>query len=68
MASKKRRSGKGRGPRQGISGDDDSGPVREAFLDWYAARHEDVPRDAADAVDLILDKWGPRARPGEPPE
>ena len=46
------------------SGDDDPGPVREAFLGWYAARHDD-PRDSADSVDIILDEWGPRAYPGE---
>jgi hypothetical protein len=46
-------------------GGDDPGPVREAFLDWYAARHDDVPPDAADAVDTILQEWGPRAHPGE---
>ena len=47
------------------SGGDDSGPAREAFLVWYAARHHDVPQDAADAVDTILYEWGPRAHPGE---
>ena len=47
------------------SGADDPGPVREAFLGWYAARHDDVPQDAADAVDTILDEWGPRVHPGE---
>ena len=47
------------------SGGDDPGPVREAFLDWYAARHDDVPQDAADAVDTILEEWGPLAHPGE---
>ncbi len=47
------------------SGGDDPGPVREAFLGWYAARHDDVPQDAADAVDTILHEWGPRAHPGE---
>jgi len=46
-------------------GGDDPGPVREAFLSWYAARHDDVPQDAADAVDTILDDWGPRAHPEE---
>jgi hypothetical protein len=44
-------------------GDDDLGPVREAFLGWYAARHDDVPPDVADDVETILDEWGPRARP-----
>jgi hypothetical protein len=47
------------------SGGDDPGPVREAFLAWYAARHDDVPQDAADAVDSILEEWGPREHPGE---
>jgi hypothetical protein len=45
---------------------DDLGPVREAFLRWYAARHDDVPEGAADAVDTILTEWGPRADPGDP--
>ena len=40
------------------SDSDDSGPAREAFLGWYAARHGDVPPDAADAVDMILYEWG----------
>ena len=47
------------------SGGDDPGPAREAFLGWYAARHDDVPPDAADAVDTILQEWGPRVHPGE---
>ena len=47
------------------SGGDDPGPVREAFLGWYAARHDDVPQDAADAVDSILQEWGPGAYPAE---
>jgi hypothetical protein len=47
------------------SGGDDPAPAREAFLDWYAARHDDVPQDAADAADTILQEWGPRAHPGE---
>ena len=46
-------------------GDDDLGPAREAFLGWYAARHGDVPQDTADAVDTILQEWGPQAHPGE---
>jgi len=46
-------------------GGGDPGPVREAFLGWYAARHDDVPQDAADAVDTILQEWGPRAQPEE---
>jgi hypothetical protein len=44
-------------------GGDDSDPVREAFLDWYEARHNDVPQDAADAADLIRYEWGPGTHP-----
>jgi hypothetical protein len=40
----------------------DPEPVREAFLSWYAARHDDVPEDTADAVGTIIYEWGP-----EPP-
>ena len=47
------------------SSGDDPGPVREAFLGWYTARHGNIPQDAADAVDTILCEWGPRAHPGE---
>jgi hypothetical protein len=47
------------------AGSDDPGPVREAFLGWYTARHGNVPQDAADAADTILHEWGPRAHPGE---
>ncbi len=51
-------------------GGDGPGPAREAFLGWYAARHDDVPQDAADAVDTILQSgdrghipWSARAMP-----
>jgi hypothetical protein len=40
-------------------GHDDPGPVRDAFLGWYAARHDDVSPDVADITDLILYEWGP---------
>jgi hypothetical protein len=42
------------------SGGDDPGQVGKAFLSWYAARHDDIPQDAADAVDTIFQEWGPR--------
>ena len=42
----------------------DPGEAREAFLGWYAARHDDVPPDVADVVDLIRYEWGPGPRPG----
>lgn len=47
------------------SSDDDFSPVREAFLHWYQARHDTVPPDAAEAVDIILNEWGPSVQPGE---
>ena len=47
------------------SSDDDFSPVREAFLDWYQARHDTVPPDAAEAVDIILNEWGPSLQPGD---
>jgi hypothetical protein len=47
------------------SSGDDFSPVREAFLNWYRARHDTVPPDAADAVDIILHEWGPSVQPGE---
>ena len=39
--------------------------MREEFLRWYEARHDDVPQDVAEVVYTILDEWGPRAHPGE---
>jgi hypothetical protein len=47
------------------SDSDDPGPVLEAFLDWYTARHDDVPRVAADDVGTILQEWGPPTHPEE---
>jgi hypothetical protein len=47
------------------SGGGDLGPVREAFLGWYTARHGNVPQDTADAADTILSEWGPPAHPEE---
>jgi hypothetical protein len=43
----------------------DPEPVHEAFLSWYAARHDDVPEDTADAVGTIIYEWGPEPPPGE---
>jgi hypothetical protein len=40
----------------------DPEPVREAFLSWYAARHDEVQEDTSDAVGTIIYEWGP-----EPP-
>jgi hypothetical protein len=46
-------------------GDDAPDQDLEAFLSWYSSRHDDVPQDVADAVNTILQEWGPRALPGE---
>ena len=40
-------------------------PGPEAFLGWYAARHDDVPQDVADVAGLILYEWGPGTYPEE---
>ena len=39
----------------------DADHAGEAFLDWYAARHNDVPGTAAEAAAAIAGEWGPRA-------
>jgi hypothetical protein len=64
-ASAKATSATAAGDLEGSGAGDEPGPVREAFLRWYAARHDDVPQDAADAVDTIIAEWGPRADPGD---
>jgi hypothetical protein len=46
-------------------GGDDLGPVRDAFMDWYGARHDNVPQDAAVDVGTILQEWGPLVHPEE---
>ena len=37
----------------------DAGQVDDAFLDWYAARRDDVPEAVAEAAGTILTEWGP---------
>jgi hypothetical protein len=46
-----------RGLRHDMFDAHDAGQVREAFLAWYAARHDGAPQDAAEAVDTILYEW-----------
>ncbi len=43
----------------------DGGHVDDAFLDWYAARHEDVPEAVTAAPGTILAAWGPHESPDE---
>jgi hypothetical protein len=37
----------------------------DAFLDWHAARHEDVPEAVTDATGTILAEWGPGESPDQ---
>lgn len=43
----------------------DTGPAPEAFLNWYAARHDDVPAAVAEATATICEEWGPHEYPDE---
>ena len=43
----------------------DDGCQPGAFLDWYAARHEDVPEAVTEAAGTILGEWGPHEHTGE---
>jgi hypothetical protein len=52
------------GAREGAAsfGTDDA---HDAFLDWYATRHGDTPKAVTEAVDTILEEWGPQTYPDE---
>lgn len=44
----------------------DAGHVNEAFVDWYAARHDGIAaKAAAEALGTILGEWGPGENPDE---
>ena len=43
----------------------DAGHVDDAFLGWYATRHDDGPETVAEATGTILGEWGPRQNPDE---
>ena len=43
----------------------DAGQVHDAFLDWYATRHDDVPEAVAETTGTILGEWGPPENPDE---
>jgi hypothetical protein len=43
----------------------DAGHLDDAFLGWYAARHDDVPEAVAAATGTILDEWGLHENPDE---
>ena len=43
----------------------DAGHAPDAFLDWYAARHDDVLAAVAEATATIYEEWGPHEYPDE---
>jgi hypothetical protein len=43
----------------------DAGHADDAFLGWYATRHDDVPEAVAEATGTILGEWGPHDSPDE---
>jgi hypothetical protein len=43
----------------------DAGHLDDAFLGWYAARHDDVPEAVVEAAGTILSEWGPHENPDE---
>ena len=43
----------------------DSGHAPDAFMDWYATRHDDVPAAVAEATGPIYEEWGPHEYPDE---
>jgi hypothetical protein len=43
----------------------DAGHLDDAFPGWYAARHDDVPETAAEAIGTILGEWGSHENPDE---
>ncbi len=43
----------------------DAGHVDDAFLSWYATRHDDVPEAVAEATGTIIGEWGPHENPDE---
>jgi hypothetical protein len=49
----------------GASAPFDDDQAGDAFLDWFAARHGDVPEAVTESAGIILDEWGPHERPDE---
>ena len=43
----------------------DAGHAPDAFLDWYAARHDEVPAAVTEATATISEEWGPHEYPDE---
>ncbi len=43
----------------------DDGHAPEAFLNWYATRHDEVPVAVPEAAAIIHEEWGPHEYPDE---
>jgi hypothetical protein len=43
----------------------DADHVHDAFLNWYATRHDDVPGAVTEAAGIILGEWGPHENPDQ---
>jgi hypothetical protein len=43
----------------------DNGHATEAFLTWYATRHDEVPAAVPEAAAIIHEEWGPHEYPDE---
>jgi hypothetical protein len=43
----------------------DAGHAPDAFLNWYATRHDDVPGAVAQATATVHEEWGPHEYPDE---
>ena len=43
----------------------DAGDAPDAFLNWYATRHDDVPAAVTEAAATIHEEWGPHEYPDE---
>jgi hypothetical protein len=43
----------------------DAGHAPDAFLNWYATRHDDVPGAVTEATAIISEEWGPHEYPDE---
>lgn len=43
----------------------DAGRAPDAFLDWYATRHDEVPEAVTQATATVCEEWGPGKYPDE---
>jgi hypothetical protein len=62
----RRRAGDLTGPVDAGASSFDVSPVDQAFLAWYAIRHDDLDaKAAAEALGTLLEEWGPGKIPDE---